>query len=78
MFSSKRVATQVSCLAHRERHAIKSAATPGRLLAWRLRRPLRAEPSYAVSYSSRNVTLSVVTIVGRGVVVVAEAVEVPG
>lgn len=38
-------------------------------MAWRLRGPLAAMPSYVVSYSSKNVTSPAVTIVGRALVV---------
>jgi hypothetical protein len=44
---------------------------PGKLLAWRFIRLPTAMPSYDLSYSSRKITLSIDTIVGRGVSIVA-------
>jgi hypothetical protein len=45
VLSSKEAATQVACPAHCSRHTERSVLIPGKLIAWRLRRLLKAEPS---------------------------------
>lgn len=62
---SKRAATQLASLAHCARHVERAVDNSDGLSAWRLRMSSRTEPSREMSYSSRNVTLSNVTIVGR-------------